>query len=76
MRAQVGDRITLAAERVGQLTRDGTILEVRGDDGAPPYVVRWSDGRTGFVAPGPGSVLRLVHDEDAAPSPAPAAPGP
>lgn len=28
--------------------RDGEILEVRGDDGRPPYIVGWSDdGRVG-----------------------------
>jgi hypothetical protein len=25
---------------------------VRGEDGAPPYVVRWGDGHEGLVFPG------------------------
>jgi hypothetical protein len=28
---------------VGEPERDGEILEVLGEEGAPPYVVRWSD---------------------------------
>ena len=47
MEARVGDRITMAAEHVGQSTREGVIREVKGEGGAPPYVVEWSDGHTG-----------------------------
>ena len=64
MRARVGDRIILAAEHIDQPTRDGEVLEVRGDDGGPPYLVRWSDGHTGLIFPGPGTVLRLGAAED------------
>jgi len=63
MKAQQGDRIVLAGEQVDRPTRDGEILEVRGKDGAPPYLVRWSDGHTGLLYPGPGSVLRVGHGE-------------
>lgn len=63
MQAAVGDRITMAAEHVGQQTREGTIREVHGPDGGPPYVVEWSDGHTGLIHPGPGSVLKCVHDD-------------
>jgi hypothetical protein len=63
MKAQQGDRIVLAGEQVDRPTRDGEILEVRGKDGAPPYLVRWSDGHTGLLYPGPGSVLRIGHGE-------------
>jgi hypothetical protein len=37
---------------VGQPRREGEILEVRGKDGAPPYVVRWEDGHEGVTYPG------------------------
>lgn len=33
--------------------REGEILEVQGENGAPPFVVRWSDGHEGLVYPGP-----------------------
>jgi hypothetical protein len=63
VQAQVGDRITMAAEHVGQGTREGVIREVKGEDGAPPYVVEWADGHTGLIHPGPGSVLRCEHPD-------------
>jgi hypothetical protein len=61
MKASVGDRIVMAGEQVDRPTRDGVVLEVRGSDGAPPYLVSWADGHTGLLYPGPGSVLR-VHN--------------
>jgi Domain of unknown function (DUF1876)/Domain of unknown function (DUF1918) len=62
MKAHQGDRIILAASHTDEPTRDGEVLEVRGADGAPPYVVRWADGHTGLVYPGPGSVLRVESE--------------
>ena len=53
----------LAAAHVGEPTRDGRVVEARGEDGGPPYVVEWSDGHTGLIYPGPGAVLRITeHD--------------
>jgi hypothetical protein len=59
MQAQVGDRIILAGTRVDDPVRDGEVLEVKGSDGGAPYTVRWSDGHTGLVYPGPGAVMRV-----------------
>jgi hypothetical protein len=67
MKASVGDRIVMAGEQVDRPTRDGEVLEVRGPDGAPPYLVRWSDGHTGLLYPGPGSVLRVQNPGEEAP---------
>ena len=62
MRASVGDRIIIRAHRVGGPERDAEVLEVRGEDGAPPYVVRWSDdGHQGLFFPGPDA--RVQHFE-------------
>nr|WP_306307088.1 DUF1918 domain-containing protein [Nocardia cerradoensis] len=33
--------------------RTGEIIEARGSDGAPPYVVRFEDGHESLVFPGP-----------------------
>lgn len=52
MRAQVGDTLVAESNRVDSPARQGEIVEVRGDDGAPPYVVRWGDGHEGLVYPG------------------------
>ena len=43
LRASVGDRLVIRGHHVGEHQRDGEIVEVLGDDGAPPYMVRWSD---------------------------------
>ena len=62
MKAAKGDRIILAASHTDEPTRDGEILEVRGVNGEPPYLVRWTDGHTGLMYPGPGSVLRVESE--------------
>lgn len=64
MKARPGARIVLAATHVGEPTRDGRVVEVRGPDGGPPFVVEWSDGHTGLIFPGPGAVLRLSGDDE------------
>ena len=76
MRARVGDRIILAAEHIDEPTRDGEILEIRGAEGAPPYVVRWSNGHTGLIYPGPGAVLRIGTTDSAPTETTAAAPVP
>ena len=52
MQAQVGDRLVAESNKVDGPRREGEIVEVRGEGGAPPYVVRWSDGHEGLVYPG------------------------
>ena len=52
MKATVGDRIVVRGHQVGGQDRHGTIVEVHGPDGAPPYLVRWSDGHEGLFFPG------------------------
>lgn len=65
MRAKPGDRIVLAGEVVNQPSRSGKVLEVHGSDGDPPYVVRWDDGHTSTIFPGPGSGLTVAGGETA-----------
>ncbi len=43
MHARVGDQIVISGHHVGEPEREGEVVEVRGTDGEPPYVVRWSD---------------------------------
>lgn len=57
MHANVGDRIIVHGLHVGNADREGVIKEVRGDDGAPPYVVQWSDGHEAFFFPGSDAVV-------------------
>lgn len=46
-----GDRVVIHGHRQGEPERDGEILEVRGEHGAPPYLVRWDDGRVTVLYP-------------------------
>ena len=53
MIAAVGDRIIIKGHHVGEPDRDCEVLEVRGGDGAPPYLVRWEDsGHEALFFPG------------------------
>lgn len=52
MRASVGERIVIRGTTVGTPDRHGEIVEVRGADGAPPYLVRFDDGHETLVFPG------------------------
>lgn len=52
MKAQAGDRITVRGRRVDSPERRGEIIEVRGTDGSPPYVVKFDDGHESIVFPG------------------------
>ena len=63
MRATVGDRLVIKGHHVGEPDRDAEILEVHGDDGAPPYVVRWDeDGHQGLFFPGVRRRHRALPD--------------
>lgn len=59
MRANPGDHIILAPPTIEGKLREGEVVETRGEDGQPPYVVRWSDGHDALLYPGPGAVLRV-----------------
>lgn len=65
MEAHVGDRIVIHSLHVGEPPRDGEIIEVRGSDGGPPYLVRWSDGHESLVYPGPGTAHIGSHTHSA-----------
>ncbi|BDZ65108.1 DUF1918 domain-containing protein [Agromyces mangrovi Wang et al. 2018] len=52
MHAVTGERLIIHGKQVGQAERHGEILEVRGDDGAPPYLVRFDDGHESLIFPG------------------------
>jgi hypothetical protein len=57
MQATVGDRLLVHGNVVGNPDRLGEIIEVRGQSGGPPYMVRFEDGHTGLVFPGPDAVV-------------------
>lgn len=52
MRAIIGDRLHVRGRVVGTTDQTSEIIEIRGRDGAPPYLVRHDDGREALVFPG------------------------
>lgn len=52
MKAAEGDRIIIRGHTVESSDRHGQIIEVKGEDGAPPYRVRFDDGHETIVFPG------------------------
>ncbi|HET8560065.1 MAG TPA: DUF1918 domain-containing protein [Marmoricola sp.] len=66
MKASPGDRLVVRSLHVGEVVRDGEILEVHGPDGGPPYVVRWSDsGHESLVFPGPDAYIQhFAHEPE------------
>ena len=57
MRAAVGDRLHVHGRVVGSPDQTLEIIDVRGDDGAPPYLVRREDGHESLVFPGPDALV-------------------
>lgn len=59
MRASVGDRIVIKGHHIGEPDRDCRVIEVRGTDGGPPYVVEWEDsGHSTLFFPGPDATVQ------------------
>lgn len=57
MRASVGDRLHVHGHVVGERDRLLEIVEVRGPDGGPPYLVRTPDGHESLVFPSADAVV-------------------
>lgn len=60
MHAAVGDTIAVPGRTVGAPGQVGQVLEVRGEQGGPPYKVRWEDGHVAVCYPGPET--RVSHE--------------
>lgn len=52
MRAEVGDRLHVHGRTVGDPDQRAEVIEVQGQDGGPPYLVRYPDGHESLVYPG------------------------
>jgi hypothetical protein len=65
MHATVGDTMHIHSRSVGLKDRSGEIVEVRGTDGSPPYLVRFDDGHESLVYPGPDCIIEPRVPEDA-----------
>ena len=65
MYADKGDRLVIRSQHVDEAVRDGEILEVRGPQGGPPYLVRWSDnGHESLTFPGPDAYVQPFSHDD------------
>jgi len=56
MHAEVGDTLTVKAVNQGEADRHGTIIQVHGAAGEPPYLLRWHDHESLFF-PAAGTVV-------------------
>lgn len=53
MKAQAGDRLVIKGHRIHEPDREAEILEVRGMDGEPLYLIRWLNSeRETIIYPG------------------------
>jgi hypothetical protein len=57
MYAKVGDRLHIHTSHTGTPDQFGRIVEIRGANGTPPYLVEFPEGRTRLVFPGPDAVV-------------------
>lgn len=65
MRAHVGDMIEVRGRHVDDLPRRGEVLEVRGNDGGPPYLMQWDDNPHQCIYyPGSDAIVRHLEDEE------------
>jgi hypothetical protein len=53
VQANIGDTLHIFGTKPGVVARVGEIIEVHGEQGAPPYLVRFADGKEELVFPGP-----------------------
>ncbi|MGW3625066.1 DUF1918 domain-containing protein [Streptomyces sp. NPDC000880] len=58
MQANVGDTLLVHGRTVGQHDRTAEVVEVLGQEGSPPYRVRFDDGHEALLSPGPDTVVR------------------
>ena len=63
--AEPGARLVVRCHHQGEVQRDGEILKVLSEEGAPPYMVRWEDGHEAEVFP--GSDMYVQHLKGAEP---------
>ena len=65
MQAQAGDELTVRGRHTGDEDRHGTITRVDGENGAPPYLVRWRDGHESVFFPSSGTEVEHHPTQEA-----------
>ncbi|TFB58252.1 DUF1918 domain-containing protein [Cryobacterium sp. Hz7] len=61
MHAAQGDRVVIRGKTVEAPDRHGEIVEVRGLDGEPPYLVRFSEGHESILFPGTDFMIEHIE---------------
>jgi hypothetical protein len=65
MRAHSGDQVVVKGHRIGMPDRKGEVLEARGSDGSPPFLVRWDDsGHVTLLFPGTDAVVEHLEGKE------------
>ncbi|MFF5406324.1 DUF1918 domain-containing protein [Streptomyces misionensis] len=62
MRASKGDHLVQHGRVVGQHDQESEVVEVMGQEGNPPYRVRFPDGHEAIMSPGPD--CQVKHKEE------------
>ncbi|MFI6351276.1 DUF1918 domain-containing protein [Streptomyces sp. NPDC050743] len=62
MRAAKGDHLVQHGRVVGQHDQEAEVLEVLGQEGNPPYRVKFQDGHQAILSPGPD--CQVKHKEE------------
>ena len=63
MKAQPGQWLVIEPAHLGEHRRRGLVLDARGADGGPPYLVRWADtGHETLFVPGEGAHVVAAED--------------
>jgi hypothetical protein len=57
MQAKLGDELTVKGRRQGDEDRHGEIIEIHGENGAPPYLIRWRDEHESLFFPSSDAVV-------------------
>ena len=60
MHAERGDRIVIRGKTVETPDRHGEVIEVRGTEADPHYLVRFSEGHESVIYPGADFVIERV----------------
>ena len=64
MRAVAGDRLHFQGKTVGLHDHTAVIIETRGEDGTPPYLVRHDNGHETIVFPGADAWVEHKSSEE------------
>ncbi|MFH9085324.1 MULTISPECIES: DUF1918 domain-containing protein [unclassified Streptomyces] len=63
MRASKGDKLVQHGRVVGQHDHVSEVVEVLGQEGNPPYRVRFEDGHEAIMSPGPDCQVKHKDEQ-------------